>query len=397
MNKVITVNLNGNAYQLEESGYDALRVYLDGAAQRLASNPDRDEIIADIEQAIADKFRAVLGKFKSVVESKVVLAIIAEMGPVQDDASTDPSTDGSAPRSTSAGDSKASRPDSSTSNAGASGEPARRLYKIPEGAMIAGVCNGIAAYFNLDVIIVRLGFLAASLAIGLIALLVHWIFILPVAAYIALALLLPSANTAAERAAARGDPATAEEYIRRAKQGYYAGLKTFAAATNHKDWKRKYKQEMRAAYQGRHYEYPGWSRSAAPAFVLPLIGFFEFGVLILWLLGLVSLVSKGNVLGLSLPDGVPLWIGIVAMAFALNLLLWPLKALKRGCYVGVTGDYDCPCHGGFVSSFVWLAVFVASVWLADHYIPAVHEFILTLPPKIDATATAIQDWWKHRQ
>ena len=24
MNKVITINLNGNAYQLEESGYDAL-------------------------------------------------------------------------------------------------------------------------------------------------------------------------------------------------------------------------------------------------------------------------------------------------------------------------------------------------------------------------------------
>ena len=42
MNKVITINLNGIAYQLEESGYDALRDYLDHAARRLGNNPDKD-------------------------------------------------------------------------------------------------------------------------------------------------------------------------------------------------------------------------------------------------------------------------------------------------------------------------------------------------------------------
>ena len=53
MNKVITINLHGNAYQLEEAGYDSLRAYLDDAARQLEGNPDKDEIIADIEQAIA--------------------------------------------------------------------------------------------------------------------------------------------------------------------------------------------------------------------------------------------------------------------------------------------------------------------------------------------------------
>jgi len=42
MNRVIPINLNGNAYQLEESGYEALRAYLDHAARRLESNPDKD-------------------------------------------------------------------------------------------------------------------------------------------------------------------------------------------------------------------------------------------------------------------------------------------------------------------------------------------------------------------
>ena len=64
MNKVITINLGGTAYQLEEGGYDALRAYLETATARLQGNPDRDEILSDIEQAIAEKFRALLGQLQ---------------------------------------------------------------------------------------------------------------------------------------------------------------------------------------------------------------------------------------------------------------------------------------------------------------------------------------------
>jgi anaerobic ribonucleoside-triphosphate reductase len=41
MNKVITINLDGIAYQLEEGGYDALRAYLETAAARLQGNRTR--------------------------------------------------------------------------------------------------------------------------------------------------------------------------------------------------------------------------------------------------------------------------------------------------------------------------------------------------------------------
>src|SRR5271163_2213056 len=83
MNKVITINLGGTAYQLEEGGYDALRAYLDTATARLQGNPDRDEILSDIERAIAEKFRALLGSYKTVVVSKEVAAVLAEMGPIE--------------------------------------------------------------------------------------------------------------------------------------------------------------------------------------------------------------------------------------------------------------------------------------------------------------------------
>ena len=81
MNKVITINLGGNAYQLEEGGYDALRAYLETAAAKLHGNPDRDEILSDIELAIAEKFRALLASHKTVVETKEVAAVLARDGP----------------------------------------------------------------------------------------------------------------------------------------------------------------------------------------------------------------------------------------------------------------------------------------------------------------------------
>src|SRR4051812_29644461 len=85
MNKVITINLNGNAYQLEERGYELLCGYLDAAAAQLKDNPDRAEIISDLEQAIADKCRNFLGPQKTIVTAAEIEQIIQAMGPVDSD------------------------------------------------------------------------------------------------------------------------------------------------------------------------------------------------------------------------------------------------------------------------------------------------------------------------
>lgn len=42
----------------------------------------------------------------------------------------------------------------------------KRLYKTSEGAMIAGVCAGIAEYFNVDVTLIRLGFVLLTMMGG---------------------------------------------------------------------------------------------------------------------------------------------------------------------------------------------------------------------------------------
>src|SRR4051812_32999437 len=82
MNKVVTIHLDGIAYQLEEAAFDALRAYLDSANLKLSSNPDKDEIIKDLEQAIGAKLSAHLSPHKNVLTMSDVDAVLIEMGPV---------------------------------------------------------------------------------------------------------------------------------------------------------------------------------------------------------------------------------------------------------------------------------------------------------------------------
>ena len=45
MERVVTINLNGNPYQLDESAYDSLRAYLARAEAALVDNPDKGEVL----------------------------------------------------------------------------------------------------------------------------------------------------------------------------------------------------------------------------------------------------------------------------------------------------------------------------------------------------------------
>lgn len=42
----------------------------------------------------------------------------------------------------------------------------KRLYKVEEGRMIAGVCGGIAEYFNVDPTLIRLAWVFLGFCVG---------------------------------------------------------------------------------------------------------------------------------------------------------------------------------------------------------------------------------------
>jgi phage shock protein PspC (stress-responsive transcriptional regulator) len=396
MNKVITINLNGNAYQLEEGGYEALRAYLDGAARRLEGNPDRDEIIADIEQAIADKCRGMLGTYKTVLSAKEVGLIIEEMGPVEDasaGADADPAAGATAPGGTRA---------ETTGTESRAIPPVRRLYKIPHGGMSPGVCNGLAAYFNIDVSLVRFIFLLFTLfwGIGLVA-------------YVLLIFLLPTAKTPEEKAAAQGPPPTAQDFIRRAKEGYYEGMKAFSDKQAHREWRRKFHHEMRGWRRAFHHEMrasarhwqqgfvPQWAPGFQPGigawFALPFVSILRAGLALLWIVALVSLLATGTVFGVLLPAGIPVWAGVFCL-FALYLFLaWPLKAMRRAYYWNAAGGpFFAPPFIYAFDAFVGIGFVVVLLWLAGHHLPQIHEAFRNIPPLFHEAVNAVRDWWAAR-
>ena len=46
------------------------------------------------------------------------------------------------------------------------GDNSKKLYRVEDGKMIAGVCSGLAEYFAIDVTVVRLGWVVLTLLGG---------------------------------------------------------------------------------------------------------------------------------------------------------------------------------------------------------------------------------------
>jgi phage shock protein PspC (stress-responsive transcriptional regulator) len=398
MNKVITINLGGNAYQLEEGGYDALRAYLEFAAVRLQGNPDKDEIVSDIERAIAEKFRALLGSHKTVVVTKEVAAVVAEMGPIEADSgqAADPGAGGAgAPASASGHGAAGEEP-----AAGRGGTP-RRLYRIHEGAMIAGVCNGIAGYVNADPTLVRLAFVLLTLFWGT-GLLV----------YLVMAIVVPEAFSPEEKAAASGVPSTAQEFIRRAKEGYYEAMKGFPDRKARREWERRFKQQMRGwsrsfgremrwnADQWRHNWHSYWAEHApfhpGMCFALPLLSLLHGAVTLLWICASISLLATGAVFGLALPANVPVWVAALLLFIAYGILAAPLKAARRACYWGFGQPKWAGSFMFLLDAVIWLAIVAALLLLAVHYFPELRQAVRSLPSLAHQAADDIRAWWKGK-
>jgi phage shock protein PspC (stress-responsive transcriptional regulator) len=354
MNKVVTVNLNGNPYVLEEPAYEALRAYLDDATARLQSDPDRAEIVADLEQAIADKCRQRLGPQKSVVGSSEMEMILAEMGPVEAGASDDESG---------ARGKKADAP--------ASPAAPRRLYKVGEGAMIAGVCSGLAAFLNLDVTIVRIAFVVLTFLTG-----GFWILL-----YIVMMFVVPQAKTAEQRAAAHGQPFNAQELVDRAKQ-HYAELREQGSRW-HDDWRqrRRERRRQRAAqaerdfwrsgHELRELEYygNGYGSRVRAGFMVPVFAALSAALFVVLVLAALSLFLTGGILDWTLPASIPTWVAVLILLVAYLSLNAPLRAASRASYAESAG----PNHAwlAVADGLLWLGFAVLLFWLAFEVSPDV--------------------------
>lgn len=172
MRQVIIVSLNNNAFHFDEDAYRDLRRYLRRAQSGLKNNPDTSEILSDLERSIAEKCAAALNPGKNVINQEDITRILHEMGPVVADPLADSEEED---------DSEVASP--------------RRLCRQPNGGMFYGVCSGLAEYFGMNVVIVRIIFLALLLFNGLGGVI-----------YVLLRIAMPAAETEGAEIAQRTHP-----------------------------------------------------------------------------------------------------------------------------------------------------------------------------------------------
>ncbi|WP_223650532.1 GIN domain-containing protein [Hymenobacter psoromatis] len=158
MKKNISINLQGIIFHIEDDGYDVLSRYLQEVKAHFASYQGHEEIVADIEGRIAELFSARLSVSKQVITLADVEEMTAKMGRVRDFQSAE-EEDEDEPAVGSTG--RAAGPTPPFGQA-ADGQP-RRLYRDLAHRKVAGVCAGLAQYFMINPLVIRLAFLALVL------------------------------------------------------------------------------------------------------------------------------------------------------------------------------------------------------------------------------------------
>jgi phage shock protein C len=196
MNKILNVNLGGYALTIDDDAYEYLHQYLDAIKSRFSASEGRDEIIGDIENRMGELLHQKLTN-RTIVTLLDVQNVVKVMGKPED-----------------FGDATQERTSNSRNQSGrilGGIKSGRRYFRDEEDKVVGGVCSGLAAYLGIqDPVWVRIGFvLLALISAG------FW-----GAAYIILMIVVPSAQSSADRLAMRGEPINVDNIAREVETGF---------------------------------------------------------------------------------------------------------------------------------------------------------------------------------
>jgi phage shock protein PspC (stress-responsive transcriptional regulator) len=164
MKKVININFQGRVIPIEETAFELLKQYIESLRRYFANEEGRDEIINDIESRIAELFSERIKKGSICITDDDVNAVIANMGRPEDfeaDAASGgtETNGGSSAQQQSASQSQSSSSSSSSQSYGSYNRGKRgRLYRNADDKIVGGVASGLANYFGIDPVIMRILF-----------------------------------------------------------------------------------------------------------------------------------------------------------------------------------------------------------------------------------------------
>ena len=208
MNKILNINIGGIIFNVDEKTYERLKSYLNEISKHFKDSEGGDEIINDIESRIVELFQQKLNSKKEVITLADVDEVISIMGKPSDFESSE--------------ENDYYDPDVKQYSK-------KRMFRDIDNRMLGGVCSGLGAYFRIDTLWFRLGFVIATFS-GL-----------SILAYIVLWVIIPPARTVSEKLEMNGDPVTisnSEKAIRDEMDGIRDTLDDLAAKAKRKFRKR---------------------------------------------------------------------------------------------------------------------------------------------------------------
>lgn len=173
MNKTENINIGGQPFIIDTPAYKALESYLSSLESHFSSHKGCEDIMEDIEVRLSELFTNQI-KERKVIEMKDLDAIKTIMGTAQDLGMEEGRP--------------ADEPNTKTKNSH------KRFFRDNEEKVIGGVAAGLAAYFGMDVIWMRILFiLLAMFGLSPIIYIIMWIVV-------------PSAKTRSEKMEMHGEP-----------------------------------------------------------------------------------------------------------------------------------------------------------------------------------------------
>lgn len=172
MKQVININFQGRVVPIEVTAFEILKNYTESLSRHFAAEEGKDEIINDIENRIGELFQERLKEGATCITEDDVNAVIKSMGrPEEFDGEENIAATGTGYNS--------NKSQGTSSDAFASSLKPKRLYRDENDKVIGGVCSGLANYFGIDVVVVRIVFVvfAVTFGVGIIPYLILWIVV----------------------------------------------------------------------------------------------------------------------------------------------------------------------------------------------------------------------------
>ncbi|EHQ41704.1 PspC domain-containing protein [Myroides odoratus] len=186
MNRTLTINIGGLVFHIEEQAYQRLDQYIK-AIRRSIAIEEQDEVVQDIELRIAEIFNSKITTTKQVITSEDVEEVIQIMGRPEDYSIDD---------------------ENNYQHTEQTYYREKKLFRDTDNRILGGVLAGLAHYFKIDTIWVRLIFIFLVFFYGTGVLL-----------YFVLWIIIPSAKTASEKLDMMGEPVNIETIERKIREG----------------------------------------------------------------------------------------------------------------------------------------------------------------------------------